>query len=130
MYHPGMERGSPEGTEGKGAAPKRRNFVGSGNDPFSCLACGHDVLPLAGGFRSHCPECLWSLHVDEVPGDRQARCGGLMRPVAVEKNHATWYVVHICELCGARKRNRLALSDPRQPDSWDRVIELSSPEPE
>jgi hypothetical protein len=30
-----------------------------------------------GGYTNHCPECLWSKHVDVNPGDRQATCQGL-----------------------------------------------------
>ena len=105
---------------------ERTNFVGRGNDPFNCLVCGHDVAPLETGFRSHCPQCLWSLHVDEIPGDRASPCNGLMRPIAVEQEHADWYVVHLCEMCGVRKRNRLALHDPKQPDSWDEVVRIAS----
>ncbi len=104
----------------------RRNFLGRGNDAFTCLHCGCEVLPLvSGGFRSHCPECLWSRHVDDIPGDRSASCGGLMSPVSVEKVHDTWYVVHRCQTCGFRRRNRLSLDDGRQSDDWDAVIAIS-----
>lgn len=27
-------------------------------------------------FWNHCPNCLSSKHVDEMPGDREAKCGG------------------------------------------------------
>lgn len=105
---------------------ERRNFIGRGNDEFLCLLCGLDVQPLLrGGFRSHCPRCLWSRHVDELPGDRAADCLGLMRPIAAECTHGTWYVIHQCESCSCRRRNRLALNDPHQPDSWDEVVALS-----
>ena len=105
---------------------ERRNFLGRGNDGFECLVCGTDVRPLTrGGFRSHCPHCLWSRHVDELPGDRAATCNGLMRPIAAESSHGVWYVVHRCEECGCQRRNRLALGDPEQPDEWDQVVALS-----
>ncbi len=105
---------------------ERRNFLGRGNDPFACLACGVEVKPLRRGFRSHCPACLWSRHVDVVPGDRAAHCQGLMRPVRIDQERQTWFVIHVCEGCGIERRNRLALDDPLQPDDWDRVIELST----
>ena len=106
---------------------ERANFVGQGNDPFTCLVCGLEVLPLSNGsFRSHCPGCLWSRHVDRVPGDRGADCGGLMEPVALEGSGTKgWFVVHVCTVCGIRRRNKAAENDPRQPDSWDRMIEVS-----
>ena len=104
----------------------RRNFLGRGNDAFTCHHCGCEVLPLvSGGFRSHCPECLWSRHVDVLPGDRSSSCGGLMPPVSVERVHDTWYAVHRCEDCGFQGRNRLSLQDKRQSDSWETVIAIS-----
>jgi hypothetical protein len=110
------------------STPDRKNFVGSGNDPFGCLVCGAQVLPLENGsFRSHCPECLWSRHVDVVPGDRRSDCGGLMKPVSLEGSAGRgWVLVHACENCGFTRRNRTAERDPRQPDRWDRLVELSA----
>ena len=41
------------------------------------FVCGHcsTLVPANtdGHYRNHCPWCLWSLHVDELPGDRQGR---------------------------------------------------------
>lgn len=48
-----------------------------------------------------------------------------MSPRHVERVHDTWYVVHRCETCGVRRRNRLSLGDRRQADSWEAVIEIS-----
>ncbi len=105
----------------------RTNFLGTGNDPFECLRCGTRVLPLVTGFRNHCPACLWSRHVDDVPGDRQNACGGLMEPIDLEGSEgAGWFLVHRCVECGAVRRNRTAEKDPRQPDDWDRIIDLSA----
>ena len=79
-----------------------------------------------GSFRSHCPECLWSRHVDCVPGDRSSDCRGLMEPVALEGSSSSeWVLVHVCVKCGARRRNKTAEKDPRQPDRWDRLIEVA-----
>ena len=105
----------------------RKNFLPSGNDEFVCLHCHASVLPLAaGGFRNHCPVCLWSRHVDEVPGDRAASCGGLMEPIAAEGTSAGgWVVTHRCVECGFERRNRVCLEDPRQPDDFDRLVEIS-----
>jgi hypothetical protein len=111
-----------------GSAGERRNFLPAGNDAFTCLACGCEVLPLAaGGFRNHCPRCLWSRHVDRVPGDRSEACGGMLRPVELQGSPGSgWYIVHLCVSCGARRRSRTAENDPRQPDRWERIVELSS----
>ena len=108
----------------------RKNFLGHGNDSFRCAHCDADVLPLVTGFRNHCPECLWCLHVDLVPGDRAHPCRGQMEPVALEGSDGSgWYIVHRCQTCGAQSRNGTAEDDPRQPDSWDRMVELTSPPP-
>ncbi len=114
----------PPGTE----PPARRNFLGSGNDAFVCGHCSSDVLPLANGsFRNHCPHCLWSRHVDVVPGDRASSCGGLMEPVAVEGSSAGgWKITQRCVDCGHERANVAALDDPRQPDDWDALADIAS----
>lgn len=50
-----------------------------------------------------------------------------MEPVALEGSDPRgWDLVHVCVDCGFRRRNRTALDDPRQPDSWDRLVELAA----
>ena len=51
-------------------------------EDFTCEHCGTEVH--GNGYTNHCPNCLWSKHVDINPGDRAADCGGLMEPIAVE----------------------------------------------
>jgi hypothetical protein len=106
---------------------ERTNFVGRTNDGFVCTHCGAEVLPLArGGFRNHCPKCLWSKHVDCVPGDREAACAGLMEPIRVEYDaRRGWMIVHRCVCCGSVRRNRAALSDPRQPDDFEAMLGIA-----
>lgn len=89
------------------------------------------MAPLQNGsYRSHCPECLWSRHVDIQPGDRAATCGGLMEPVALLGSVGKgWSLLHRCVDCGFERRNRTAEDDPAQPDRWDRLIEVSSRAP-
>lgn len=102
---------------------QRRNFVGRTNEGFTCAHCGAEVLPLVRGFRNHCPRCLWSRHVDIIPGDREASCRGLMRPVRIEPDGKRgWMIVHHCTRCGAIRRNRAALADPRQPDEFEVML--------
>jgi hypothetical protein len=105
----------------------RKNFIGRTNDGFICEHCGTQVLPLAGGgFRNHCPACLWSKHVDRVPGDRGAACLGPMEPVAVEQDaRRGWMVVHRCLRCGSTRRNRSAHDDPRQADDFDALLDIA-----
>ncbi|MBN1442448.1 MAG: RNHCP domain-containing protein [Planctomycetes bacterium] len=106
---------------------RRRNPIGRGNDGFVCEHCGLEVLPLLqGSYRNHCPACLWSRHVDVVPGDRAEACGGLMEPVGVKGSSAGgWDIVHRCVRCGATRVNRAALDDPRQGDAWELIEALS-----
>jgi len=108
-------------------ASKARQFRYSRNEGFLCEQCGVEVRPLANGScRNHCPQCLWSKHVDVVPGDRAAECGGLMEPIAVEPDaRRGWMIVHRCTRCGAVRRNKAALSDPVQPDRFERLLDLA-----
>jgi hypothetical protein len=83
------------------------------------------VPPLTNGsYRNHCPACLHSLHVDEVPGDRASGCGGLMRPVAVRAKPAKGpQLIHRCLRCGALRVNRVA-ADTVAPDDLDALLAL------
>lgn len=90
----------------------RRNFIPR-NDGFICDACGKNVPPASGTFRNHCPFCLTSKHVDDtVPGDRDASCHGLMRPIAAEGTDPDFIdIIHRCEKCEKTIRNRRASDD-------------------
>ncbi|MDI3257306.1 MAG: RNHCP domain-containing protein [Kyrpidia sp.] len=95
------------------------------NEGFICARCGLPVAPLPGSCRNHCPRCLWSRHVDELPGDRAAGCGGLMEPVAVEYDGKKGYmVVHRCRRCGKETRNKLFFEARIQPDSLETALDL------
>lgn len=85
-----------------------QDFIKNQED-FVCEHCGQAVA--GTGYTNHCPECLWSKHVDIHPGDRACPCGGLMRPVGYEKSAAGYDLEHECEGCGVRKRNKLAPND-------------------
>ncbi|MCD7944873.1 MAG: RNHCP domain-containing protein [Clostridia bacterium] len=96
---------------------------------FICAHCGLEVKPLGYSSRNHCPRCLWSLHVDENPGDRAAECGGRMRPVRVEADARRGYViVHKCEKCGKISRCRAAHEAAVQPDDINLLIKLTAVE--
>lgn len=82
--------------------------------PFKCAKCGKHVAPDDAGteHRNHCPNCLYSLHLDNKPGDRAAYCGGLMEPVAVWVRHGgEWALIHRCQECSALSSNRTAADD-------------------
>lgn len=88
------------------------------NDPFTCVACGLGVEPTRRGSpRSHCPRCLASLHVDVVPGDRAADCGGVMDVVSFEvRGGGEISLVHRCRLCAFERRARALVDADPQPD--------------
>ena len=83
------------------------------NTGFDCAHCGAYVPPLTNGsYRNHCPGCLWSIHVDEIPGDRASDCLGLMKPVGLRyRGDKGYQLVHLCEKCGVQKVNRAAPDD-------------------
>lgn len=86
------------------------------DEAFTCAHCGRDV-PLGGKRpRDHCPWCLHSRHVDVVPGDRAATCGGLLVPVGIHPGDKSLDLVYRCATCGASKKNRV-LDDLDVPDS-------------
>jgi len=78
-------------------------------EDFVCAHCGKKVK--GNGFTNHCPDCLWSKHVDVNPGDRAEECGGMMEPVAFEGSVAQYYVVQRCQVCGHERRNKLKSGD-------------------
>jgi hypothetical protein len=87
-------------------------------EDFVCERCGAEVK--GSGYTNHCPKCLWSKHVDLFPGDRLNRCQGMMKPVAVEVEGDTYLILHVCEVCGFDKRNRVEKND-----DFDVVIQIS-----
>jgi len=79
---------------------------------FVCENCGKEVEPLKYTSRNHCPHCLYSLHVDNIPGDRANPCKGKMRPISIEPNTKKGYIItYKCEKCGEIKRNKSADDD-------------------
>lgn len=76
---------------------------------FTCDHCGLSVE--GNGYTNHCPRCLWSKHVDNEPGDRANKCGGMMEPVRVEGGSPTYRIVHRCEACGAELATRQMSDD-------------------
>jgi hypothetical protein len=100
------------------AAQVRHNPVHRRED-FTCSSCERDVT--GSPTRDHCPYCLCSLHVDRVPGDRAAGCGGVMRPVAVSVSGAGAVLAYRCLRCGADHRVRAA-----EDDAWPLIVALSA----
>lgn len=97
------------------------------NRGFTCEYCGKQVEPLSNGsYRNHCPFCLYSKHVDIIPGDRAQACDGLMEPIRIRHHSNKGYqIIHKCLRCGEIKVNRVA-QDTIQPDDFDVLVKLNS----
>ncbi len=93
---------------------RTENKVKNKTEAFICKKCGKGVLePEAGTmYRNHCPDCLWSMHVDLCTGDRMSVCRGMMEPVGVwVKDSNEWSLIHRCVKCGFIRANRIAGDD-------------------
>lgn len=112
------------GTEAQ--ARQRRNPIRI-DEAFDCLHCGRPVPRGVSRVRDHCPGCLRSLHVDDVPGDRAADCGGLMDPVGIDLGGRAEVVIRYrCRRCGYEHRNRAAIDvdPPDDPALLRRLVAL------
>lgn len=62
--------------------------------------------------RNHCPNCLWSRHLDRTPGDRASDCGAAMEPIAISvRGSGEWVLIHRCTSCDELDLNRSAGDD-------------------
>ena len=91
------------------------------DEGFICKNCGMEVKPLLYTARDHCNFCLCSLHVDINPGDRANLCGGMLRPVGIEKYRDIFKILYKCDKCGAIHKNIMAADD-----DMDLIIKLST----
>ena len=81
---------------------------------FTCVVCGREIHPEGAGseHRNHCPACLSSVHLDNIPGDRASNCHGIMEPIAVwVRDDGEWALIHRCSKCGHLSSNRSAADD-------------------
>lgn len=95
------------------------------DEPFRCANCGAAVPEHGRTARNHCPRCLYSLHVDVIPGDRAAECGGLMEPTGVRITAGEVVLRHRCRRCGAERSVR-SVADGDVPDDWAVIVALSA----
>ena len=58
--------------------------------------------------------------MDVLPGDRQNKCHGLLKPVAIEKFKNTYKIIYRCKKCNELHKNIMA-----NDDNMDLIIELS-----
>jgi hypothetical protein len=87
----------------------RKNFIRQKED-FVCENCGQKNM--GTGYTNHCSECLFSKHVDNIPGDRANSCGGMMEPVSITlKGGLPDKIVQRCLKCGHEHRNKIDDTD-------------------
>ncbi|MCL2312801.1 MAG: RNHCP domain-containing protein [Firmicutes bacterium] len=98
----------------------QRNFMKL-DENFICAACGYNVKKLGYTSRDHCPRCLCSVHIDNLPGDRECKCKGLLNPIGIEKAKKNYKIIYNCQRCGVAKKNIIA-----KDDNEDLLIKLSS----
>ncbi len=91
------------------------------DEKFMCDHCKKEVLPLGYTARDHCPYCLYSKHVDNLPGDRGNSCHGLLIPIGIEKYKDTFKIIYKCNTCKKEHKNIMA-----NDDNMDKIIELSN----
>lgn len=87
-------------------------------EDFTCGNCGYEVS--GNGYTNHCPQCLWSRHVDIDPGDRSNECRGMMEPIGAYARGVDFRLVHQCQRCGQHARITV-----RDGDSQAVVTELA-----
>lgn len=90
------------------------------DENFTCENCNYNVKKLNYTARDHCPNCLYSKHVDINPGDRANPCHGLLVPISIEKFKNTYKIIYKCQKCNQIHKNIMA-----NDDNYDKIIELS-----
>lgn len=90
------------------------------DEAFTCINCGKKVGPLGYTTRDHCPHCLYSIHIDIMPGDRANTCKGILKPIGIEKFKDTYKIVYRCEKCHEEHKNIMATDD-----NLDEIISIS-----
>lgn len=96
---------------------KRFNMI---DEEFICENCNNEVKRLEYTARDHCNHCLYSKHVDILPGDRNNKCQGLLKPIGIEKYRDTYKIVYQCKKCKELHRNIMATDD-----NMELIIKLS-----
>lgn len=96
---------------------KKFNMI---DEEFICENCHQKVTKLGYTARDHCNFCLYSKHVDIMPGDRMNNCLGLLKPIGIEKYRDTYKIIYQCEKCHSLHKNIMA-----KDDNFDIIIELS-----
>ena len=96
---------------------KKFNMI---DEEFICENCNKKIGKLNYTARDHCNYCLYSKHVDIMPGDRSNKCHGLLKPIGIEKYKNTYKIIYKCIKCEQIHKNIMA-----NDDNFDLIIELS-----
>lgn len=95
------------------------------NEGFRCVQCEREVPPgTKGTIRNHCPYCLFGMHIDDNPGDRQASCGGRMKPIGAFYKGGKAHIQYRCQRCGLERPNQAAEAPCAEPDNRDLIFAL------
>ena len=70
---------------------KKFNMI---DEEFICDNCHKKVNKLNYTARDHCPYCLYSKHLDIMPGARQHPCKGLLQPIGIEKFTNSYNIIY------------------------------------
>ena len=81
------------------------------DESFICENCRKEIKPLGYTARDHCPYCLYSKHLDIMPGDRLNECKGLLKPIGIEKFKDTYKIVKKKKKCNEFHKNIIAKDD-------------------
>ena len=96
---------------------KKFNMI---DEEFICENCNKKIERLNYTARDHCNYCLYSKHVDIMPGDRKNECMGLLKPIGIEKFKNTYKIIYKCLKCNQFHKNIMAIDD-----NFEKIIELS-----
>ncbi|CCZ56321.1 putative uncharacterized protein [Clostridium sp. CAG:1219] len=89
-------------------------FVKNDNS-FICKNCGKHVEKLNYTSRDHCNFCLYSMHVDITPGDRQNSCMGMLEPInVIDTSKKGKVILYRCKKCGEEISNIVAYDDSEE----------------
>jgi hypothetical protein len=97
-----------------------KHFIKPKKEEIICENCGKEFI--GGGYVNHCPDCLWSKHVDDlVPGDRKADCQGMMKPVEIViRKREKILIRHKCVKCDKEMLNKISSND-----NMEEIIKIS-----
>jgi hypothetical protein len=133
-----FDRGRARSRKGSGGEPGRKRSRltrpprTEADQAFKCGHCRQFIgAPVLGGrHRNHCPNCLYSRHVDGTrPGDRRSDCHALMMPVGIiARRNGEQAILHRCLGCDKEGPNRIAADD--NPVSLMKLPPVSLPGPD